>query len=70
MVLNIEVQESLGKARQYVVEGIEQILAGKPDEKHGVSSSPGATALAALALLAIGKGFESAQQRGIQWLRW
>jgi hypothetical protein len=70
MVLNIEVQESLGKAQQYVVEGIEQILAGKPDETHGVSSSPGATALAALALLAIGKGFESAQQRGIQWLRW
>jgi hypothetical protein len=64
-----EVQEGLDKARHFVVEGVEQILSGNLDETHGVSPSPGATALAALALLAVGKGFEIAQQRGIQWLR-
>ena len=69
MDLKKDVQESLDKARNFVYEGVEQILSRNPDEAYGVSSSPGATALAALALLAVGKGFEFAQQRGIQWLR-
>lgn len=69
MELKNEVQEGLDKARHFVVEGVEQILLGNLDETHGVSPSPGATALAALALLAVGRGFETAQQRGIQWLR-
>jgi len=69
MELNNEVQEGLDKARYFVVEGVEQILSGNSDEIHSVSPSPGATALAALALLAVGRGFETAQQRGIQWLR-
>jgi len=68
MELKNEVQEGLDKARHFVVEGVEQILSGNLDEKHGVSPSPGATALAALALLAVGRGFETAQQRGIHWL--
>ena len=69
MELKKEVQEGLDKARHFVFEGVEQILSENLDETHGVSSSPGATALAALALLAVGRGFETAQQRGIQWLR-
>ncbi|HHY26326.1 MAG TPA: prenyltransferase [Desulfitobacterium dehalogenans] len=60
--------ESLDKAKIYVSEGVEQILAGNLDQDHGVSPSPGATALASLALLALGREFRSAQQRGIQWL--
>ena len=69
MELKSEVQEGLNKARYFVVEGVEQILSGNLDEAHGVSPSPGATALAALALLAVGRGFENAQKLGIQWLR-
>ncbi|GAB6173259.1 terpene cyclase/mutase family protein [Paradesulfitobacterium aromaticivorans] len=69
MDLNNEIQDGLNKASHFVVEGVEQILSGNLDETHGVSASPGATALAALALLAVGRGFENAQQRGIQWLR-
>jgi len=69
MEFNKEIQEGLDKARHYVVEGVEQILSGNSDEIHSVSPCPGATALAALALLAVGKGFEIAQQRGIHWLR-
>lgn len=69
MELNREVQDGLEKARKYVVEGVEQILSGESDEVYSVSASPGATALAALALLAVGRGFEGSQQRGIQWLR-
>ncbi|MHB8127038.1 MAG: prenyltransferase/squalene oxidase repeat-containing protein [Desulfitobacteriaceae bacterium] len=69
MELNKEIQEGLEKARQYVFEGVEQILSENLDEWHGVSPSPGATALATLALLVIGREFKTAQQRGIQWLR-
>ncbi len=69
MELKKEVHAGLEKARYYVVEGVEQILSGNCDEMHSVSASPGATALAALALLAVGRGFENAQQRGIQWLK-
>lgn len=69
MDFNKEVQHGLDKAQNFVVEGVEQILSGQCDEMHSVSPSPGATALAALALLAVGKGFEGSQQRGIQWLR-
>ncbi|TGE35212.1 prenyltransferase [Desulfosporosinus fructosivorans] len=69
MELNKEVQDGLEKARNFVVEGVEQILSGNSDELHSVSACPGATALAALALLAVGRGFETAQLRGIQWLK-
>jgi prenyltransferase beta subunit len=69
MDFNKEVQDGIEKARYFVVEGMEQILSGNSDEMHSVSPSPGATALAALALLAVGRGFETAQQRGIHWLR-
>jgi len=69
MELNKEVQEGLSKARHFVLKGVEQILTDDLDELHGVSPSPGATALASLALLAAGKEFESAQQQGVQWLR-
>ncbi len=68
MELKGDVNECLAKARSYVAEGIEQIVTGNLDEMHGVSPSPGASALAALALLAIGRGFESAQRQGVQWL--
>lgn len=68
MELNKEVQEGLEKARLFVTEGVEQILSGDLDEQHSISASPGATALAALALLVLGGGFENAQLRGIQWL--
>ncbi|WP_407312564.1 prenyltransferase/squalene oxidase repeat-containing protein [Desulfosporosinus sp. SB140] len=68
MELKGEVSESLVKAREYVVEGVERILAGNLDEMHGVSPSPGASALAALALLAAGKKFENSQKLGTQWL--
>jgi squalene cyclase len=68
MELNAEVNECLAKARGYIFEGVEQILNGTLGELHGVSPSPGASALAALALLAIGGEFEQAQRRGVQWL--
>jgi len=67
--LKKEIHDGLNKASFYVVEGIEQIISGNLDENHGVSSSPGATALGALALLALGRGFEDAQLRSLQWLR-
>ena len=69
MEFNKEVQDGIEKAQYFVGEGVEQILSGNCDEMHSVSPSPGATALAAFALLAVGRGFETAQQRGIQWLR-
>ncbi len=69
MEVNKEIQAGLEKASHFVAEGVEQILSGNLDETHGVSPSPGATALGALALLAVGRGFENAQQRGIKWLR-
>ncbi|AFM40195.1 hypothetical protein Desaci_1161 [Desulfosporosinus acidiphilus SJ4] len=68
MELKSDVNECLAKARSYVAEGIEQILTGNLTEMYGVSPSPGASALAALALLAIGRGFEKAQRQGVQWL--
>ena len=46
MELNKEVQDGLNKARHFVSEGVEQILSENLDEPHGVSPSPGATALA------------------------
>jgi len=69
MELKNDVQESLDLARFYVSEGVQQILSGKVDELYSVSPSQGATALAALALLAVGRGYEHAQQRGVQWLK-
>lgn len=68
MELKGEVSEGLAKARGYVDGGVEKILTECLDEMHGVSPSPGASALAALALLAVGSGFESAQKQGVQWL--
>ena len=61
-----EIQERLEQASHFVVGGVEQILSGKLDEMHGVSPSPGATALAALALLAVGRGFENTQRSWIK----
>ncbi len=69
MELTENVQDGLDKARYFVAEGVEQILSGSCDELHSVSACTGATALAALALLAVGRGFETAQLRGIQWLK-
>lgn len=69
MDLKKEVHEGLEKARYFVGEGVEQILSGNCDEIHSVSASPGATALATLALLALGREFDVSQQRGSQWLR-
>lgn len=65
---NSDVQEGLARARRFVITGGEQILDGTLDEKHGVSPSPGATALASLALLTLGKGFEKAQKKSAVWL--
>lgn len=69
MELYREVQRGLDQSRNFVSEGLTQILSGNLDEAHGVSSSPGATALAALALLAVGRGYELSHQKGIQWLK-
>ncbi len=69
MAIKSQIEESLINSSGYVSEGIEQILGGKIDEVHGVSSSPGATAMASLALLALGGEFQGSQMRGIQWLR-
>lgn len=69
MDLKNEVQDCLDLARFYVSQGVQQILSGKVDELHSISPSQGATALAALALLAVGRGYENAQQRGINWLK-
>ena len=68
MVTKNEIQECLINSSNFVSEGIEEILKGKIGSEHGVSSSPGATALASLALLALGGEFQGAQMRGIQWL--
>ena len=64
----VNVQENLQQAKDFVLDGTRQILTGTVDERHGVSVSPGATALACLALLAVGRGFEAPMQRGTQWL--
>lgn len=69
MELNKEVKECLYKARHFVLDGGSQIITGKVDEEFGISPSCGATALATLALLALGRGFEAAQYRGTLWLR-
>ncbi len=63
-----DVVESLQKSRIFVLDGGEQILKGRLDDDHSISPSPGATALATLALLALGNGFEKNLQLGIQWL--
>lgn len=69
LVRKSEIEECLVNSSNFVSEGIEEILRGKISLEHGVSSSPGATALASLALLALGGEFQEAQARGIQWLR-
>lgn len=67
--LETDVRAGLMRAKGFVEEGLNQILAGQLDEKHGVSPSPGATALATLALLALGRDFGSAERKGSRWLR-
>ncbi len=69
MKFNKETREGLNQAARYAVEGVGQILAGKLDEAHSVSPSPGATALAVLALQALGREFEKACLAGVEWLR-
>lgn len=68
MRLERDVQPCLVEAKGFVEDGIKQILRGQVDERHGVSPSPGATALATLALLASGRSFEAVERRGSQWL--
>lgn len=63
-----DVNESLKNARNYVLNGGEQILNGSLDEIHSISPSPGATALASFALLLLGDEYKPGHQAGIQWL--
>ncbi len=63
-----EVKEAIRKAREYALEGGEQILKGRLDASHSISPSPGATALAILALLTLGEQFARQVQLGAQWL--
>jgi|GEM_PF-4955764 len=68
MKYSVDVNESLWRARGYVLEGGEQILSGQLDVSHSISPSTGATALATLALLVLGSGFEKYHQLGVKWL--
>lgn len=61
--------EAILKARKYILEGGEQILSGQVDTAHSISPSPGAAALATLALIGLGLQFEKEVQLGAQWLR-
>lgn len=63
-----DVNKSLRNARNYVLNGGEQILNGSLDEIHSISPSPGATALASFALLLLGDEYKTDHQAGIQWL--
>ncbi|MDA8226206.1 MAG: prenyltransferase [Desulfitobacterium hafniense] len=62
------ISSHLESAKKYVFQGMEQILNNQQDESHSISVSPGATALACLALLALGKGYENQLLKGINWL--
>ncbi|MDR2737285.1 MAG: prenyltransferase [Gracilibacteraceae bacterium] len=64
-----QIDESLRTARVYALEGLEKILRGRLDETYGVSASPGATALAAMALLFLGSPYKESHQAGLQWLK-
>ncbi|MCL1918754.1 MAG: prenyltransferase [Peptococcaceae bacterium] len=64
-----QISESIKLARAYALEGGEQILRGRLDEIHGVSASPGATALATLALLLLGSKYKKNSQAGLHWFR-
>lgn len=64
-----EINESVKKARNYVLEGGEQILNGRLDEAHSISLSPGATALATLVQLLLGNEFKESHQAGLKWLQ-
>jgi hypothetical protein len=63
-----EARSGLGKAIGFVKEGVQQILHDNLDEEHGVSVCPGATAIASLTLLVLGKGYEKALRGGVNWL--
>lgn len=64
-----DVKEAVKTARSFVLEGGEQILKGHLDEDHGISISPGATALAALTQLVLGNQFKRSHQAGLKWLK-
>lgn len=64
-----EINESVKMARGFVLDGAEQILNGRLDEAHGISISPGATALAALAQLIAGNEYRDSHRAGLRWLR-
>jgi len=63
-----EITESLQKARKFTLEGGEQILENRLDDAHSISPSPGATALATLALMVLGAEFAREHKSGLQWL--
>lgn len=64
-----DVEEAISKAREYALAGGEQILRGRLDDAHSISPSPGATALATLALTVLGAQFDRKVQAGARWLR-
>lgn len=68
MNMSKEARVGLENAIHFVEVGIQQILEDELDEEHGVSVCPGATALASLSLLVLGKGFEKSQRGGVNWL--
>lgn len=68
MDVRVEAKVGLENAMHFVEEGVQQILRNELDEEHGVSVCPGATALASLSLLVLGKGFEKSQRSGVNWL--
>jgi squalene cyclase len=68
MIFREDAKKGMEKAICFVEEGIQQILEDKLDEQHGVSISPGATAIASLCLLALGREFDNSQQAGVNWL--
>lgn len=63
------VNAAIQNARKFILEGGEQILSGQLDTAHSISPSPGAAALATLALIGLGGQFENQVQLGAQWLR-
>lgn len=61
-------KQSLQNAKCFVQEGVQQILTDSLDEEHSISVCPGATALATLSLLALGRDFEKTRNQGTEWL--
>ncbi|ADY57593.1 Prenyltransferase/squalene oxidase [Syntrophobotulus glycolicus DSM 8271] len=67
--LSEKINESVKLARDYVLEGGEQILNGRLDEAHKISISTGATALATLAQFLLGNQYQDSHQAGLKWLQ-